>query len=170
MTNVLAPFTRQQYFLNNGSFAAGGQVFTYAAGSSTPIATFTATGATNSNPVILDSRGSCDIWLQPNVGYKLTVTDPAGNVFPGYPIDNIIGGQQLTLYAGVDIGVASAYIVNFTANFTALTNGIVLYFIAGNTNTGPSTLIVNGLGIQPIVNQSGLPLAANQILAVRPFR
>lgn len=164
MTNILAPFTKQQYFLNNGAFNAAGSVFTYAAGSSVPIATYTATGATNANPVILDSRGSCDIWLIPNVGYKFNVTDSSGNTLPGYPVDNIFLPQLLTLFAGVDTGSANNYIVNFVANFTSLTNGIVLYFIASNSNTGFANLTVNNFGTQQILNQSGMALGPGQIL------
>ena len=44
---------------------SGGKVYTYAAGTTTPLTTYTDyTGNTaNSNPVILDSRGECNIWL-----------------------------------------------------------------------------------------------------------
>jgi hypothetical protein len=164
MTNVLAPPTRQQFFNNAGLFNAGGFVYTYAAGTSTPIVTYTSTGAPNTNPIILDARGSCDIWMIPNVGYKLLVTDPAGNTLTGYPIDNIYNSQLITLYGGVDTGAANAYIVSFTSNFTSLANGIVLYFIASNTNTGPSTLTVNSFGTQPIISQSGIALTPAQIL------
>jgi hypothetical protein len=165
MTNVLAPFTRQQYFLSTSAFDSGGFVYTYAAGSSTPIATYTATGATNLNPVILDSRGSADIWLTPNVGYKFNVTDPNGNSLPGYPLDNIIQSQLITLYGGVDTGVANSYILNFTAPYSTLTNGIVIYWIPSNTNNGSSTLSVNGLGTQPLVNPNGMGLSGGAVVA-----
>src|SRR5271170_2682586 len=164
MTNILAPYTKQQYFLNSGAFNSGGFVNTYAAGSSTPIATYTATGATNLNPVILDSRGSADIWLLPNVGYKFNVTDSAGNPLPGYPIDNIIQSQLTTLYGGVDTGSPNSYVLNFAAPYSTLTNGIVIYWVPATTNTGASTLSVNGLGIQPIVNPNGMALSGGSII------
>ena len=150
---------------NNGNALVGGLLYTYAAGSSTPIATYTdSTGATpNANPIVLNGRGECGIWLIPNVVYKFVLNDSAGNLI--WSIDQITNSQLITLYAGVDSGIANAYVVNFTANFTTLTDGIVLYFIPANTSTGPSTINVNGLGVAAIINQNGTALAANQIIA-----
>jgi len=56
---VLAPQPKAQFFDANGSPLVGGKVYTYAAGTTTPLATYTdASAATpNTNPVILDSRG-----------------------------------------------------------------------------------------------------------------
>lgn len=165
MTNVLAPYVKQQFFSNTGQFLVGGLLTTYQAGSTIPIATYNSTGALNTNPVVLNSRGEADIWLLPNVGYRFVLTDSAGNQIPGYPIDNIFVSQLITLYGGVDTGNLNAYQLNFAANFTSLQNGIVLYFIASNTNTGPSTLDVNGLAFTPIINQSGSALSPGQIVA-----
>lgn len=73
-----APFC--QFFDSNGNPLAGGKVFTYLAGTSTPQASYTdASGATpNANPVILDSAGRAQIWLQGF--YKITVTDALNNL------------------------------------------------------------------------------------------
>ena len=84
---ALAP-TPRQLFLNpsNGAPASGFKIFTYMAGSTTKLATYTdSTGATaNQNPIILDSLGECDLWLTPLTPYKLvfsppTDTDPPTN-------------------------------------------------------------------------------------------
>lgn len=55
---------------------SGGKLYTYTAGTTTPLATYTdASGATpNSNPVILDSRGEAAIWLGAAT-YKFKLTD-----------------------------------------------------------------------------------------------
>ena len=55
---------------------SGGKVYTYAAGTTTPQATYTDyTGATpNANPIILNSRGEAAIWLG-SASYKFTLTD-----------------------------------------------------------------------------------------------
>jgi hypothetical protein len=55
---------------------SGGKVYTYAAGTTTPQATFTDyTGATpNANPIILNSRGEAAIWLGA-ASYKFKLTD-----------------------------------------------------------------------------------------------
>ena len=164
-TEVLVPLLTPQFFANNGSFLVGGQLFSYQAGTSTPASTYTdSTGATpNANPIILNSRGEASIWIPPNVGYKFVLEDAAGNTI--WSRDQVFSSQLLTLYAGVDTGIANAYVVNFAANFSAYSDGIVLYFIPANSNTGASTINVNGLGVISIINQNGSALAANELLA-----
>jgi hypothetical protein len=65
MTTYISPQPKLQFLDNNGVPLSGGKVYTYAAGTTTPLTTYTDyTGSTaNSNPVILNSRGECDIWL-----------------------------------------------------------------------------------------------------------
>jgi len=62
-----------------GQPLAGGCVWTYAAGTTNPLASYTdATGTVqNANPVILDSAGSANIWLGPSV-YKIAVYSSGG--------------------------------------------------------------------------------------------
>lgn len=81
MTAVLPPPINFQGFTQNGSLNAFGFVATYAAGSTTPIATYTdATQATpNPNPVPLNAIGQAAIWLSPGTGYKFVETDQFGN-------------------------------------------------------------------------------------------
>lgn len=54
----------QQYFDNNGDPLAGGKVYFYEAGTTTPKDTYTTQAGTiaNANPVILDSAGRASIW------------------------------------------------------------------------------------------------------------
>lgn len=170
MTNAyLAPVPRFQAFAPNNAFLVGGQLFTYAAGTNTPIVTWQDAGATipNTNPIILNSLGECTVFLAPNVGYKLVLEDSAGNTY--WSQDNIYGPILTTLFGGVDTGSVNAYALSFTAPYSTLSNGIIIYFIPANTNTGNSTLsiTVNGtnLGVQPILNQSGTQLGAGQIAA-----
>jgi hypothetical protein len=170
MAAVLSPLPRQNFLDNNGRPLVGGKLFTYSAGTTTKLATYTdSTGLTqNANPVILDFRGEANVWIPPNVSYKYTLapatdTDPPTNPF--WTVDQIVSSQLITLYGGVDVGVANAYVINFVANFSTLTDGILIYFVASNTNTLPSTLNVNGLGPVPILNQDGSDLLVGQILA-----
>jgi hypothetical protein len=86
----LTPTPKQQFFDANGDPLVAGKVYTYAGGTTTPIATYTSqTGATaNTNPIILDSRGMANIWLQPTIAYKFVVTD--SNDVQQYTTDNIL--------------------------------------------------------------------------------
>lgn len=163
----LAPYPVQKFFDNNGVPLSGGLLTTYAAGTNTKIATYVdSTGGTpNTNPITLNFRGECSLWLLPNVGYKFALTDSAGNTIPGWPVDNIVNAALISLYGGVDTGVANAYILNFASPVPPNTNGQVIFWLPANSNTGPSTINVNGGGVQSIVNPNGTPLGANQILA-----
>lgn len=72
-----------QFFDNNGVPLAGGKIYTYLAGTSTPATTYTTSGATiaNSNPIVLDSAGRPpqEIWLTSGDTYKFIIKD-ANNV------------------------------------------------------------------------------------------
>ncbi len=96
MTVSQSPFLKFRGFDNNGNPLSGGLLFTYAAGTTNKLATFTdSTGVTpNTNPVILDARGECDLFLTTGSLYKFvlspsTDTDPPTNPF--WTEDNISG-------------------------------------------------------------------------------
>ena len=164
-TTTLAPYLTQQFFTNNGTFNAGGTLATFEGGTNTPIATYTDFTGTvsNLNPILLNARGECAVWLLPNTSYKFVLADSAGNTI--WTRDNVTVAQLLTLFGGIDVGSANQYLLNFATPFTSYTNGEVIYWIPSNSNTGPSTLNVNGLGVIPITNINGTALGANQIVA-----
>jgi hypothetical protein len=82
-----------QAFGNTGLTLNGGKVYTYAAGTTTPQATYTdnSGGVANANPIVLDSAGRppAEVWLIEGDSYKLEVKDSLGNSLATY--DNIIG-------------------------------------------------------------------------------
>jgi hypothetical protein len=71
----LGPFPKFQAFDNSGNPLDGGKLFTYASGTSTPLATYTdSTGGTaNTNPVVLDTRGEASVWLTIGSAYRLVL-------------------------------------------------------------------------------------------------
>ena len=73
-----------------GTPGAGYKVFSYAAGTSTPLPTYTssALSVANPNPVILDANGEAQIWLS-NATYKIVLQDAAGVTV--WTIDNVSG-------------------------------------------------------------------------------
>src|SRR6185312_5604466 len=101
-TFALAPYTVQRFFDNNGNPLVGGHVFTYQGGSTTPAATYTdSTGITpNTNPIVLNFRGECSIWIPVNTSFKFVVTDSLGNLISS--TDNIVNLALVSLYGGVD--------------------------------------------------------------------
>ena len=67
-----------QFFDNNGVPLAGGLIYTYTAGTTTPAATYTSsTGLTaHANPIVLDAAGRIaigEVWLTTGVDYKFLV-------------------------------------------------------------------------------------------------
>jgi hypothetical protein len=66
-----------QFFDDNGVPLAGGKIFTYLSGTSTPATTYTSSsGATpNTNPIILDAAGRVpeEVWLTDDVQYRLVL-------------------------------------------------------------------------------------------------
>jgi hypothetical protein len=93
---TLTPTPKQQFLDANGNPLAGGKVYTYAAGTTTPLATYTdESGSTpNTNPVILDSRGEAAIWLGV-ASYKLKLTTSADVEI--WTVDNIISANAEVL-------------------------------------------------------------------------
>lgn len=85
---VVTPTPKAQFLMLDGTPLVGGKVYTYAAGTTTPLATYTdSTGATpNENPVLLDARGEANIWLGSS-SYKFRLTDE--NDVDIWTVDNV---------------------------------------------------------------------------------
>ena len=105
-----------QFFDNNGVPLAGGLLYTYSAGTTSPLATYTtSSGVTpNANPIVLDAAGrpAGEIWLSP-VAYKLVLKTSAGVQL--WSMDNITG---LPSAGSQDVQVATAGQTVFTVGFT----------------------------------------------------
>ena len=84
---ILLPQPKFHATDDDGNPLVGGKLYAYVAGTSTPKDTYTdyGLGTANTNPVILDARGECDLWGDGN--YKLTLTD--ANDVQIWSVDNI---------------------------------------------------------------------------------
>lgn len=92
LTETLAPFLYQQIFVQNGTApAVGYKIFTYVAGSSTKQATWTDStgGVQNGNPIVLDSSGTANVWLDPTLVYKFVISPPNDTDPPTSPIRTV---------------------------------------------------------------------------------
>lgn len=95
-----------QFFDNNGVILSGGKLYTYAAGTTTPQATYTsASGVTaHANPIVLDSAGRVpggEIWLVDNSSYKFTIETSTAILIGTY--DNITGINEIVTAADVSL-------------------------------------------------------------------
>jgi len=69
-----------QFLDNSGNLLTGGLIYTYAAGTTTPLATYTSISGTSAhtNPIVLDASGRIpggEIWLTTGFGYKFVLKD-----------------------------------------------------------------------------------------------
>jgi hypothetical protein len=86
-----------QLFNADGDPLAGGKLYSYQAGTVTPIPTYTdASGNTaNTNPVLANAAGIMSVWLQVNTAYKLQVRDAADQILS--TVDNVLLQPQPTI-------------------------------------------------------------------------
>ena len=97
MTVNLSPVAgaAAQFFTSNGIPLAGGKLYSYAAGTTTPQAAYTSSGGGTawSNPIVLDSAGRVsgggEVWLTGNLEYKFILKDSTDVLIGTY--DNIRG-------------------------------------------------------------------------------
>ena len=94
MTTSVAIPPKLQFFSAAGVPLSGGKLYSYAAGTTTPLATYTdSTGNTaNANPVILDSRGEANVWFAASQ-YKLKLTDSTDTLI--WTVDSLNGANPV---------------------------------------------------------------------------
>jgi hypothetical protein len=104
----LMPFVQLREFNDSGMLLAGGKIYFYRAGSTTPLATYEdAQGVTaNPNPVVLDSAGSAKIFLLP-AKYRVEIYDADGGLI--HEIDEIGSASGATLGGTGSLAIVSNY-------------------------------------------------------------
>jgi len=150
MTTVtLSPvYNAWQGFGTTGLPLAGGLLYTYAAGTTTPLATYTTYAGTvaNANPIVLasDGRPPQEIWLMSNTAYKFILKTAAGVTITTY--DNITSTDAVAgqfLQAGT--GAASRTVQS------KLRDGILINADDFGASAG-GTSSANAAGIQAAIN------------------
>ena len=90
-----------QFFDNNGVPLAGGLLYTYASGTTTPQTTYTTIAGviTNTNPIVLNSAGRSanEIWLTEGVEYKFVLKTAVAVQIGSY--DNISGANDFSSFS-----------------------------------------------------------------------
>jgi len=137
-----------QFFDNNGVILSGGKIFTYAAGTTTPQASYTsAAGVTpHANPIILDSAGRVpggEIWLTDGLVYKFVIETATAILIGTY--DNITGVNSnfvnYTVQEEVITATANQTVFNLTTiNYSPGTNSLTVYIDGVNQYVGDSYL------------------------------
>ena len=147
MTAALTPNPKVQFFAADGTPLVGGKLYSYAAGTTTPLATYiNYAGVTaNTNPVILDSRGEANVWLD-NVLYKLALYDANDALI--WTVDNV---------SAVNTGIFNGPVQGTTGTFSGALTALSGAFsgpVSGTTGAFSGAVSATGF------TGSGLALTA----------
>jgi hypothetical protein len=132
----------------------GGKLYTYQAGSSTPLATYTDVNGTipNANPIILgtDGRLPAELWLTYGYNYKLVLQDSNSVTIATY--DNIYG--ILGTIPAASSTLPSGMILLWSGAIGSIPSG---YYLCDGTNGTPDlrNKFIVGAGNSYSVNQTG---------------
>lgn len=155
MSVNLSPIGNGISFLGTtGLPLAGGKLYTYQAGSTTPLASYTTINGNiaNSNPIILGSDGKLpeELWLTYGYNYKLVLTD-ANDVLI-YTYDNIYG--ILGTIPTSSSTVPSGMILLWSGSIGSIPAG---YYLCDGSNGTPDlrNRFVVGAGDSYAVNATG---------------
>ena len=170
MAAVMSPIgVGQQFFTNQGVVLSGGLIYTYAAGTTTPQATYTdnTLGTPNANPIVLDSSGrsSNEIWWNGGNYFKFILKDASNNTIATW--DNIVGINDVSAGSTADFvasGLTPTYVsaTSFTVvgNQTSIftpnirlksvnTGGTIYSSVSSSSYSAPNTTV-------NVVNDSGV--------------
>lgn len=108
---------KQRFFDANGQPLAGGKLYSYEAGTTTPLNTYTdeSESVANSNPIILDSSGEASVWVGSRV-YKFSLYDSNDNLI--WTVDDVSSSRDLERISANSSGVFS----DSTGNEVLVTN------------------------------------------------
>jgi hypothetical protein len=123
-----------QFFSNTGQPLSGGLLYTYSAGTTSPIATYTSSAGNiaHTNPIVLDAYGRVpnEIWLTVGSAYKFVLQDSAYVQIGTWDnISGTVGSQNVvTSVSGGSTGLTPA-----TASIGAVTLSGTLNIANGGT-------------------------------------
>jgi len=122
-TGYMLPFqTTLQWFTDQGVVGSGYQIYTYLAGTTTPVTTYTSNTLTtaNSNPIVLQSNGRlpASAWVPAGTVIKMVLTDATGGIISGGTIDNMAAINDLGIISGT--GTLSLIGASFTGGYTSV--------------------------------------------------
>ena len=148
---TIAPQPKLQFFDANGDPLVGGKLYSYIAGTTTPQATYTdeSGSTTNTNPVILDSRGEASVWFGAGT-YKLALKTAAD--VDVWTVDNI--GSDISvadLATGIQTWLGTPTSANLRAAMVDETGTGALVFANAPTLVTPAVDVITeatpGVGV-----------------------
>jgi hypothetical protein len=143
------------FFGSTGLPLSGGLIYTYQAGSSTPLATYSDNGGSipNTNPIVLNSSGQAasEIWMIAGYSYKFQIQTSAGVIVQ--TLDNLYGIPSSS-GGGGGSSVPTGCILIWSGSAGSIPSGFQL---CDGTNGTPDlrNSFVLGAGNSYVVGQTG---------------
>jgi hypothetical protein len=166
-----------QFFSNNGVPLAGGLLYTYLAGTSTPATAYTSSNGITalSNPIILDAAGRVptgEIWLTDGISYKFVLKDATDALIATWDNLSGINSNFIAYTAQEETATATAgqTVFNTTITYIPGTNNLAVFVNGSNqivsvnyTETDENTVtFLTGLNVGDVVKFStASPVATN---------
>lgn len=154
---TLTPSPYLQFFTAAGEPLVGGKLYSYAAGTSTPLATYTnASGGTaNTNPVILDSRGEAAVWCGTAL-YKFVLKDANDvTIWTADNVGGVVDQSSFIAFKTALAGTTGASLVGYSSGQTSSVATTVQQKLRESLNA------VNDFG----ADNTGLTNTTSQLLA-----
>lgn len=165
---------QQQFISFSGQPYAGGKLFFYISGTSTPTPTYQDEGLTtpNTQPVVLDSAGDAgNIFLDPGIIYKVELTDsnlnPIWTFDPVIPTDSATGSGFTPIVSCNAAGTNSIVLTPITPSQqpALYSNFQVFAFVPVSTTTGSVSLQVGSLPSESVFVAPGIQAGAGTFVA-----
>ena len=143
-----------QFLTSTGVPLTGGLLYTYQAGSSTPLASYTDSSGLfpNTNPIVMnaDGRPPSEIWLTAGFNYKFVLTDASNVQIASY--DNLYGILGTAPSVAV---IPSGVIVLWSGSIGAIPSG---WYLCDGTNGTPNlkdSFVVGAGNLYPVAGSGG---------------
>ena len=141
-TCYLSPIGNSPQSSTSGAPLNAGQVFTYQAGTTTPVATYTdSTGATpQANPIVLNTYGlpSSPIWLTAGQAYKFVIKDSLGNTIR--TIDTVSGIDDPVAITASQFALPGFASSLAASGYQKLPSGLIVQWGTATTSAGTGTI------------------------------
>ena len=110
MTGVIATIPKFQFLASNGAPLSGGSIDVYLAGTTTRASTWQdqSLSIANTNPVTLDTRGECVVFLDSTKTYKIVLKNAAG--VSQWTQDNVTGAGVVSF--ALNVGLINTAVAN----------------------------------------------------------